>query len=677
MPTTPAGLIGTVPTTDIAPGGTSVLPRDDQTVRRGLERVAAHLRDQGVAVPALRGKLLRPMVAYALVPPQKRAMLDDRFWFGALAIQMVHEASLLHDDILDDAETRRGRPTLCTEHGIAAALVRGDQYLTASYRAAALTRWPAFLDVFIRSVERTVAGEVEQGRAAGVVLDRAAYEQIILGKSGELFGAAASLGGLGDGAEADARSRLGQRLGALYQRVDDLLDYCQAAETGKPPFQDYRQGKWTWVLGLAGVESFAWTSEAVARAVFGAVSGSSPARAAVEELERTRYSLLGAAQELAPEDVILSDVLDDWIRAAREGIARQEACLARDGAVARNGGAPAGGGPVRNGAAARDGSAPRDADPARESAAPGMPVRTDPVREVAELARDLGGPDDWAAYFAQHARTFRFAARLFPKAEGARVASLYAFCRFSDDLVDNPHDGAPADVLTERLSAWRTLARAAFDGVKTDIPLLDHVMAQARDRGVDWLYPDAVLEGVGMDLVPWAYRDWDDLEAYTFGVAGAVGGWMSQLFAVHDPEMLEQAHALGHAMQLTNIVRDVGEDWRMGRCYLPQELLSSHGITVGDLAALVSGAVPVTPAWQAVMEDVMDRADAWYDLAWPGIRGLPSSFRRPVAVAAAAYQGIHDEVRRNRWNNLNRRAVTSRSRKAVLGLGGLRRAARP
>ena len=101
-----------------------------------LRSAALRLAATGVAVPPLRGKLLRPHVALALVPPALRPQLDDRFWFGALALQMVHEASLLHDDILDDAAERRGQATLVAEGGIAAALVMGDHYLTGAYRAA-------------------------------------------------------------------------------------------------------------------------------------------------------------------------------------------------------------------------------------------------------------------------------------------------------------------------------------------------------------------------------------------------------------------------------------------------------------------------------------------------------------------------------------------------------------
>lgn len=638
-----------------AAGGEDHRTHPLHAVRAGLEAAAERLRRSDVAVPPLDGKLLRPVVAYALVPPHRRRLLDETFWDGALAIQMVHEASLLHDDILDDAAYRRGRDTMVAARGVAPALVLGDQYLTGAYRAAARVGSPGFLRVFIEGVERTVAGEVAQNRASGRVLEENRYEEIVTGKSGELFGAAACLADP-DAPETRAyRVALGRRLGALYQRVDDLLDYCAAADTGKPPLQDYRQAKWTWILALAGVDSFDRPDEEVLAAVFEpAPDGSaSAARRALDRIRRTRDDLMAVADRVAPGDELLGSVLDAWVRAAAEGVAAQE----------RNG-------PARGTLLPDEGRRP-------ERSAEGEPVLS-PRRAAADVvvdqARALGGPERWGDHFATHAKTFRFAARLFPKDAGARVAALYAFCRFSDDLVDAPHDGAAPDVVRERLEAWRTLARRAWEGESVGVPLLDHVFGDARRSAVSWTYPSAVLDGVGMDLSPVRFRDWDHLGTYTFGVAGAVGGWMTQLFGLRDPELLERAHALGDAMQLTNILRDVGEDWGMGRCYLPDALLAAHGLDRDALAALCEGRRPVDGAWVTAMEGLMVRAEAHYERAWPGIRALPSGVRGPVAVAASAYRGIHREVRRAGYDNLTRRAFTSLPRKSWLGAVGLVRA---
>lgn len=177
-----------------------------------------------------------------------------------------------------------------------------------------------------------------------------------------------------------------------------------------------------------------------------------------------------------------------------------------------------------------------------------------------------------------------------------------------------------------------------------------------------------------MDLTATRYADWPTLERYTFCVAGAVGGWLTQLFGLHDPELLDQAHALGHGMQITNIVRDVGEDWARDRVYLPETLLAAHGLAAEDIGKLIRTRDPLPRSYVEVTEAMIHAADAYYERAWPGIRVLPGFFRRPVAAAAAAYRGIHREVKRNGYDNLRRRAYTSTAAKLVLALKGLIRA---
>jgi hypothetical protein len=211
--------------------------------------VAAGLWGAVAATPA--GQLLRPVVAFALAGggEGEEVPAGEAFWSAALAVQMAHEASLLHDDIIDGASTRRGEPTLAAAGGVARALVQGDHLLTAAYRLAAGTGSLAFATRFAHAVERTVAGEMAQGRAMGERLGMARYCEIATAKSGELLGCAlATAPTLAGRAEAAEAYELGRRLGLVYQMLDDLLDYCPAAETGKPPLADYAQRRWTWVL---------------------------------------------------------------------------------------------------------------------------------------------------------------------------------------------------------------------------------------------------------------------------------------------------------------------------------------------------------------------------------------------------------------------------------------------
>jgi geranylgeranyl pyrophosphate synthase len=188
---------------------------------------------------------------------------------------------------------------------------------------------PTYLEQFIIGVERTVAGEIAQGRSAGRVLSLAEYRQLIAGKSGELFGAAALLGGaLFDLGRGEARVRLGRELGALYQQVDDLLDYCPSAGTGKPPLQDYRQHKWTWMMDLAGLDRFGESEAKVVEVMFRPTTdGVSPARRAVTELRRQQERLLRRVRVLSPGDALLRELLSGWVRAAESAVRTQTDAL--------------------------------------------------------------------------------------------------------------------------------------------------------------------------------------------------------------------------------------------------------------------------------------------------------------------------------------------------------------
>ena len=597
-------------------------------VGKRLGDAAVRLAEHDVAVPDVGGKLLRPAVAWALVPEDRRQGVDETFWNGALAIQMVHEASLLHDDILDGAETRRGVATVAAEAGVARALVLGDRYLTASYRAAAAAGSPEFLAAFITAVERTVAGEVAQGKGCGRVLTEAEYGQIIRGKSGELFGAAAVLAATRSGADLAAARDVGCAVGSLYQMVDDFLDYCPGAATGKEPFRDYAQRKYTFVLGEAGLQGFDHPVDEVRRRLFLRTEGApSPMERALQRLIAARERTLEACDEVFGGSQELARILERWLTIARRALEAETSTA----------------------------STPATSPPSAEGA-------------VVDAARAVGSPGDWADYFGRHSKSFRFASLLFPAGPRADVEGVYAFCRFTDDLVDEA-DVEVAEARA-RLGVWEELSRAAYDGRTVEIPLLDHVMGRMRDGDVPFHYAGDLIRGVGMDLDPPSYPTLASLEVYTYRVASVVGGWVTELFGLRDPALLSRAFSMGHAMQLTNILRDVGEDWRNDRVYLPRDLMARFGVTRDDVARVASTG-SVDDRWIALMEHLMETADRHYAAAFEAVPLLPSFYRRPVAVAARVYRGIHDEIRANGHDNGTRRAYTTLRRKVGLGLAGL------
>jgi 15-cis-phytoene synthase len=603
-------------------------------LREARTQHAAH----GLPALALEGKLLRPLVALAAGGD----LTDPRFVSGALAVQGVHEASLLHDDILDDCAVRRGEASVMARAGKAVALVEGDHLLTAAYRLAAETGSLSFMRLFAWAVERTVAGEKAQAQRVGHWLTEAEYREIIGWKSGALFGCAAALpaalAGRVDHMQRD--QALGARLGQLYQMVDDFLDLCPSAELGKPALLDLKQGKWTWPLVETGVERFPGEEdEAFVVALFTPSSGmmTSPMRRALERVEQEVRHLGEDWRVAHPEDPIIPSLLQRWLDSLRQTLDREE-----------------------------DRVLPRPPSTTGAGASPSV----DPLEAgVRRAAVALGGAEGWEASFARHARSFRFAARLFPAEPARLVAGVYAFCRFTDDLVDRAEDPDPVR-LEAMLGVWQRLVRRAWTHQDTGIPLLDEVFGETARRGVSVLYAEELIRGMAMDLRPAPFEDLARVRLYAYRVASVVGLWLTELFGNREPSVLLRAERMGQAMQLTNILRDVGEDWQRGRLYLPLDRVHAHGLTdamIGE--AVETGRIPA--AWPALMEELLGVAERDYNEAFEAIPALPPFFQRPVAVAARVYAGIHDEIRRNRYDNLSQRAWTRLPTKLRLGGQGL------
>ncbi len=622
-------------------------------VEEGLVQARSAAAREGIEAPPPRGKLLRPRAGLAFAAPELRRRPPPRFWLGCLAVQMAHEASLHHDDVLDAGVERRGASSTLGAEGAGAALLAGDLRLAQSYRVALATRSDRFVAAFAEAVESTVRGEAMQREtsARGGTVDE--YESVVRAKSGSLFGAAAGAAlWLTEGGGAESTLELGIDLGAFYQLVDDFLDYCPSEDTGKPKLQDFRNRVWTSALGDRGVQWFDQPPEAALRAFFLPRGGGAPSMAtdAIRRL-RARASRLSRGLAEAGADDELIRVVEGWTRRC----------------------ARAGGRAVERISAASNGEG--DPRPARRSPASFATAGAAAEAKLVKLrAQALGPRERWGRFFARHSRSFSFAAKLFSADERRRVREIYAWCRFTDDLVDEA--SASGDRLHRVLDAWTSICRAARAGVETGVPLADAVMREMARRDVPFALAREIVEGVRMDVEPRAYRTWDDLGLYTHRVASVVGEWMTRSFGVRDDWTLRRARSLGHAMQLTNIVRDVGEDLRRGRIYLPRDRMAAHGVEPASLEDRTSRAADGRgpgPAYADLMEEVMAVADAAYADAYEAMPRLPASCQRAVAVAAEVYRGIHGAVRRNGYDNLNRRARTSLPRKVALAGRGYRR----
>ena len=279
-------------------------------------------------------------------------------------------------------------------------------------------------------------------------------------------------------------------------------------------------------------------------------------------------------------------------------------------------------------------------------------------------------PHEWTDYLATHGRSFAFASSLIPEPHRSRLLAVYAYCRYTDDLVDGGQRSRAERVA--QLDWWLDASEAAYRGRHSEHAMLRVVMQDMATAAVPFDYVSDLCRGMRMDLRGHRYATPDELRTYCYRVAGVVGLWLTELFGVHDRETLERAACLGVAMQLTNIVRDVGEDWDRGRLYLPQSTMRRHGLTTATIDRVRRGREPVPVEYSAVMEEMMVLAEHEYRQAWPGIAALPNFFRPAVAVAARVYAAIHEVVRANGYDTLRRRAVTSTSRKLAIARATLR-----
>ncbi len=176
--------------------------------------------------------------------------------------------------------------------------------------------------------------------------------------------------------------------------------------------------------------------------------------------------------------------------------------------------------------------------------------------------------------------------------------------------------------------------------------------ADARLRyGIPQRYAEQLIEGVARDLRQVRYNTFDDLTTYAYGVASTVGLMSMHIIGFAGPEAIPYAIKLGVALQLTNILRDVGEDWRAGRIYLPREELEAFGVSEAGFAAAT-----VDDRWQAFMRFQIERNRRLYAEAWPGISLLDPDGQLAIAAAAEFYEAILGDIERNDYDVFNRRA---------------------
>ena len=258
-----------------------------------------------------------------------------------------------------------------------------------------------------------------------------------------------------------------------------------------------------------------------------------------------------------------------------------------------------------------------------------------------------------------HSRTYYFSTRLFPAEVRPRVHALYAFMRYADEIVDTPHD-LPLDAQLAVLEEFEAETLAAVSGEEVPNPILRAYADTVRRCGIDPEAITAFMKSMKMDTRVFRYPTFSDLETYTFGSAAVVGLMMCRVVGVVDERADRHAEALGVAMQLSNFLRDVGEDWRRGRVYLPIEDLARFAYSERDLASGV-----VDERFVALMRFEIDRARGLYGVADEGMKYIPRGRRFPVVVARELYAAILDRIEAQNYDVFRRRAQVSRPAKLL------------
>ncbi|HEX5091934.1 MAG TPA: presqualene diphosphate synthase HpnD [Burkholderiales bacterium] len=250
--------------------------------------------------------------------------------------------------------------------------------------------------------------------------------------------------------------------------------------------------------------------------------------------------------------------------------------------------------------------------------------------------------------------SFYYAFLFLPAARRRAITALYAFCREVDDVVDETHD---AQLAATKLAWWRQEVGLLFQG-KPQHPVSRALHPALEPYGLTAARLNEIIDGVEMDLTQTRYLDFAGLERYCHRVAGVVGLLAAGIFGYRDPRTLEYARALGIAFQLTNILRDVGEDARRNRIYLPIEDLQRHGVSAADL---LQGRH--SEAFVALMAFQAARARDWYARALALLPAEDRRAQRPGLIMAAIYRTLLDEIERDGFQVLRQRTSLTPLRK--------------
>jgi 15-cis-phytoene synthase len=255
---------------------------------------------------------------------------------------------------------------------------------------------------------------------------------------------------------------------------------------------------------------------------------------------------------------------------------------------------------------------------------------------------------------AKSGSSFYYSFLFLPPERRRAITALYAFCREVDDVVDECQD---IGIARTKLQWWRSEIAKLYDA-RPEHPVTQALAPHVQAYGVERRYLSEIIDGMQMDLEQSRYFDFEGLALYCYRVAGVVGLLASGIFGYSQPATRAYASKLGEALQLTNIIRDVGEDARMGRIYLPEEDLTRFKVSSHDILANRHN-----DAFVELMQFQCQRARATYHEAYRLLPTADYRSQRPGLIMAALYSALLDEIERERFKVLTQRTSLTPVRK--------------
>ncbi|HEY5761935.1 MAG TPA: presqualene diphosphate synthase HpnD [Rhodocyclaceae bacterium] len=269
-------------------------------------------------------------------------------------------------------------------------------------------------------------------------------------------------------------------------------------------------------------------------------------------------------------------------------------------------------------------------------------------------------PDEYCSEKARAAgSSFTYSFRLLPPARRRAITALYAFCREVDDVVDECLD---PQVAATKLAWWRHEVDQLFAG-KAQHPVTRALAPAIEEFSLPQEHFAEILDGMAMDLGSVRYPDFKSLSLYCYRVASVVGLLSAEIFGVSDRQTLRYAHDLGIALQLTNIIRDVGDDARRGRIYLPLDEMARHAVTPADILNR-----RYSEGFAALMGVQADRALDYRQRALAALPAADRKAQRPGLVMAEMYRCLLEEIRLSGYQVLHQRISLPPARKAWIAM---------